>query len=242
MVVGVRKTLTGFARRDLRGFRARLTQGTYRRVPHSVEVYVNEPALDLGALENFPSEFDCHVIPVLCDVRKALAKRGPFRTFGKGRPTLSLAVPIAPQVLGIDGNPVPAATYKQTTERSGCCGAMRARSPHGLQKSEKDCFENFRKDSEYRKTRVVSGLLDYDVPPILAALTVILGWQSHWDRWKLLFGVNLQIAPLWSTVDQGWKHHSGPEAFGAVLFPPRPWTQSWVFVSGTYSRDTRGCR
>jgi hypothetical protein len=67
--------------------------------------------------------------------------------------------------LGIDSDLVPVATYEQETERSGFCGTMGTCGPDGLQKSKEDGFEHFRGNSEYRKMRVVSGLLDY-VPQI----------------------------------------------------------------------------
>ena len=100
-------------------------------VPRSVEVHVNEPTLGY-----FPSGVDYLVIPVLRDIGKAEVKRGSFGTFEKGRPTFSLAVPIAPQILGIDDNLVSVVAYKLKTKKSGFCGAVRARSPGGLQKSK----------------------------------------------------------------------------------------------------------
>lgn len=136
-----------------------------------MEIYVDKPTLDLDALEHFPGHSDGLVIPVLWDVgKKAEVERG---LFGTVEPTVRLAVPIAPQVLGIDGNLVPVTTNKHKTERSGFSSVVRAGGPDSLQKSKEDGFEHFRGNSEYRKTRVVSGLPDY-VPQSPLTATCLL--------------------------------------------------------------------
>lgn len=78
-------------------------------------------------------------------------KGGSLGTDEKCRPTFGLAIPIAPQVLGIDCDLVPAAAHEQKIERSGLCGTMRAGGSDGLQESKEDGFENFWGDPRYRK-------------------------------------------------------------------------------------------
>ena len=103
-----------------------------------MEVYVNELTLDLEAVEHFPSGFNSLAIPILCDVGKeAEVKRGSFGPFEKGRPTFSLAAPMALQILGINCNLVPVATYKQKTEWSVFRCTMRVGGPHSLHSRRK---------------------------------------------------------------------------------------------------------
>jgi len=147
-------------------FRARPSLGQPKvhihEVPRSVEIYVDEATLDFVTLEHFPGRFGSLCAPVVCDVGKeAEVERGRFGMVEEGRPTFGFAVPIAPQVLGVDGDLVPVATYKQEGERSRFCSTTRAGYPHGLQKSEEDGFEHFRGDLEYGETRVVDGLVNH---------------------------------------------------------------------------------
>ena len=127
-----------------------------------MEIYADEATLDLETLKHFSGDFDSLVIPVLCGIGKEVkVERGPFGAVEEGRPTFSLAIPMAPQVLGIDSDLVPVATHKQKAKRSGFCSAMRAGGSYGLQKSKEDGSEHFRGNSEYRKTGIVSNLFDY---------------------------------------------------------------------------------
>jgi hypothetical protein len=169
-------------------------------VPRSVEIYVDEATLDLETLKHFTGRFGSLVIQVLRDIGKeAEMERGPFRAVEEGRPTFGLAVPVAPQVLGIDGDLVPVAAYKQKSERSGFCCTTRAGGPHNLQKPKEDGFEHFWGDLEYREVRVVGGFLDYvpqipfngDLPANKAPIRLLalvrrikqkhtaMEWQSH---------------------------------------------------------------
>lgn len=136
----------------------------FHKIPRSVKIHVDETALDLETLKHFRCRSGGLVTTPLCGAgvgEETKVERSPFRTVEEGRPTFRLAIPVAPQVLGIDRDFVPAATHEQEIERSGFCGAMRTGGPDDLQESEEDGFENFRGDLRHRKVRVVSGFPDY---------------------------------------------------------------------------------
>lgn len=97
--------------------RARPTLGQLKvhihEIPRAVEIYVNKATLDPVALEHFPDRFGSLFGPAMWDIGKgAEVEGGRFGTVEEGRPTFELAVPVAPQVLGIDDDLVPVATYK----------------------------------------------------------------------------------------------------------------------------------
>lgn len=123
-------------------------------IPCSVKIHVDEPALDLETLEHLRCHFSGLVIPAPCGVgvgREAEVERGLFGAVKEGRPTVSLAIPVAPQALGIDCDLIPAATHEQKIERFRFRGAMRAGGSDDLQEAKEDSFENFRGDPRYRK-------------------------------------------------------------------------------------------